>query len=906
MRRPPRLAATLLRWSLPDGVLREAIVGDLHEEFCGRSTRSSGRARAWYWREVFSVIYQRATEPIRRRLPAGGSPLRSASSGPGRSRRVPVNLGGDLRYAMRNLLRTPVFSAVAIVSLTIGIGATTVIFSTINALFLRPPAHVENPDALISVFTGRGADGRYSVSSYPDFLDIRSEVPALDDVASYILGLEMNLSRGDETRLVFGEAVSANYFELLGVTMHIGGAFSAADVETGSPGDIAVIGYGLWQREFGGNPDVLQQTMRINGRPLRIVGVAPAGLRTLEFPVEPDIWVPLSSLPDRGAESWMSRRGNRGLNMVGRLAAGATLDGARRQLDVLAAHLGEEYPRLWRTEGGEPYLLTAIPASRSRLSPNDRAAAVGVSTLLMVTVLLVLTIACSNLAGLLLSRASSRQAETAVRLALGASRARLVGLLLTESLLLAAVGGTLGIVCAHILTRLVAAGVLLSSLPFQLDLTLDGRVLLFAVAVSTCTGVLFGLAPALQGSRPDLLSTLKSGRGGSGRRRILSLRNGLIVAQVALSLVLLVTASLFLRSLQAANQVDVGFNPDNVAMVHIDLTQRGYQEEQQREFFRRLRVRVGALPNVTEVALAALVPLGGTHERWAVEVEGFEAPAGELAQVGVNAVSPGYLELMQMRLLSGRSIEATDRPGAPPIAVVNEAFARLYSPAETPLGKHIRVDDSDIEIVGVAATAKYRNLSEEPEPRMWMPLAQHQRPRLTLLARTAADPTSLLPLLRREVLGLDAELPLRDPALLEQNVATSMLPQQTASAALGSAGIVALVLAVIGIYGVVAVTVVRRTPELGVRIALGARRGDIVRMIIGEALAMVATGMAIGFAMVIAVTRLLTSVLMGVSPIDPLALLGGAALLGLAALLASLVPGLRASRVDPLVALRYE
>jgi predicted permease len=387
---------------------------------------------------------------------------------------------------------------------------------------------------------------------------------------------------------------------------------------------------------------------------------------------------------------------------------------------------------------------------------------------------------------------------------------------------------------------------------------------------------------------------------------MLSLRNGLIVGQVALSLVLLVTASLFLRSLQAANHVDVGFNPDNVATVQIDLTQRGHEEEQRREFFRRLRARVEALPNVTEVALASRVPLGSTHERWGVEVEGFAVPAGELAHIGVNVVSPEYLELMQMRLLSGRGIEATDRPGAPPIAVVNEAFARLYSPEDTPLGKHIRVDDSNIEIVGVVATAKYRNLSEDPEPRMWLPLAQYERPTLTLLARTSADPSSLLPLLRREVLGLDAELPLRDPALLEQTVATSMMPQKTASAALGSAGIVALVLAIIGIYGVVAVSVVRRTPELGVRIALGARRGDIVRMIVGEALAMVATGMAIGFAIVIAVTRLLTSVLMGVSPIDPLALLGGAALLGLAALLASLVPGLRASRVDPLVALRYE
>lgn len=908
--RPPRLPSALLYWRLRANPAREFIIGDLREEYGERHKASAAAAVAWFWREALSFIYRHDDDdagPSGERTPRTGRG--GAVPGPSRGGRRGFELILDLRYAVRNLRRRPLFAAVAVISLALGIGATTLVFSAVNAMFLRPPAHVEAPQRLAAVYSGSAEGQRYSVSSYPDFLDVRATVDAFDDVAAYIVGDEMNLSSGEQTRPLFGETVSPNYFDLLGVTPALGRFFSSADLAHGGIAEEVVIGHGLWMRELGGDRSAIGRRLRIDGRSMVVVGVAPRGLRSLQFPVHPDVWVPMAAVRDRSGDAWLTQRGHRGLNLVARLADDATLDAARQQLDVLARRLFEEHPRLWSDNRGEPRSLTALTEAEARLSPGDRAAAAGFSAVLMVTVVLVLAISCSNLANLLLSRAVGREPETAVRLALGASRRRLIGMLLSESLLLAAAGGIAGTLAAHWLTRSIALGAEWARLPFQLDLTVDSRVLGFAVVTSLLTGLLFGIAPALRASRPDLLEALRGTAAAGGRRRSVSLRNVLIVGQVAVSLILVIAASLFLRSLQAAGDVDPGFSPDGVATLQLDLSQIDNDPTRHQQVIDDVLVRLRANAALDGAAVATSIPLGGSHTRWSFRIVGAAGAAAapdQPADVGVNVVSPGYRALISMTLLSGRDLTATDVDGAPPVAMVNDAFVGRYVSSGDVHGMRIEADGASMEVVGVVATAKYRNLSEEPEPRIWVPAAQHPQSRVTLLARAADGRPSPVGMLREEVLAIEPELPLRAPIAFSEIVATSMAPQRAAAAVLGAAGFIALTLAIIGIYGVVAFSVSRRTREIGVRLALGAGRDDVVRMIVLESCALVAIGMALGLPTALALTQLLGGLLTGVSPMDPASVVGGCVALAMAALCASLAPARRATRVDPLITLRSE
>lgn len=812
----------------------------------------------------------------------------------------------DLRYAARNLRRRPLFAVVAVSSLTLGIGATTLIFSAVNAMFLRPPAHVEAPQRLAAVYSGSSEGQPYSVSSYPDFLDIREAVDAFEDVAAYIVGMEMNLRSGEQTRPLFGETVSPNYFGLLGVTPALGRFFSSGEMERGGVADEVVIGYGLWMRALGGDADVLGRQLPIDGRPMTVVGVAPRGLRSLQFPVQPDVWVPMAAVRDGGDSGWLTERGHRGLNLVARLADGATLAGARQQLDVLSRRLFEEHPRLWAGERGEPRSLSALAEQEARLSPSDRGAAAGFSALLMVTVLLVLAIACSNLANLLLSRAIARQPETAVRLALGAGRWRLIRMLLSESLVLAAAGGLAGTLAAHTLTRSIAQGSGWAGLPFQVDLTVDPRVLGFAVVTTLVTGLLFGLAPAIQSSSPDLIAALRGTAVAGDRRRSVNLRNALIVGQVAVSLILVIAASLFLRSLRATAGLDPGFTAQGVATLPLDLSQLDDDPAHHRQIMDAVLARLQSNAAIDRAGLATSVPLGGSHTRWSFRIDGTDADPQEPTAVGVNIVTPGYLGLMDMPLLRGRELTDADGGAAPLVAMVNEAFVRQYAAADDALTLRIVVDGGPIQVVGVVATATYRRVNEEPEPRIWVPLAQHPRSRATLLARAAAGRPTPLSTLREAVLAVAPEMPVRTPVALTDVVTTSMAPQRVAAAVLGAAGVVALILAIIGIYGVVAFSVSRRRREIGVRIALGARGRDVVGMIVGESCILVGIGMALGLPMALALTGLLGGILTGVGTMDPTSILFGCAALGIAALTASLAPARRATRIDPLITLRSE
>jgi predicted permease len=810
----------------------------------------------------------------------------------------------DLRYGFRHLLKSPGFTLIAVLSLALGIGANTSIFSLVNTVLLRPLPGVENPKRLVSVYPVR-QDRSTALFSYPNLVDVRDRNEVLSGLSGFKFAT-LSLSHDGNNERVWSYLVSGNYFDVLGVKAALGRTFLPEEDRTPGSHPVVVLSYNCWQRRFSSAPAIIGRSIILNGHTFNVIGVAPEGFNGTEVVFQPEMWVPMmmADVVEPGS-NWMTARGTGVLFTVGRLKPGVSVAQAQSSLSALARQLGEEHPDTSRGEA-----MTLNPPGL--LVPRLRRPAIAFAGILMLVVGLVLLLACINLANLLLARATGRRKEIAIRLALGASRWRLLRQLLTESLLLSVTGGLLGLFLAWWINSLIAVFKPPVDFPILIDLKIDWRVLIFTIVASLLTGILFGLLPALQATKPDVVTTLKADSAIGGYRRS-RLRNALIVAQMALSLILLICAGLVLRSVQQVQKMNPGFEPDKAVEISLDLGLQGYDAARGQEFYRQLAERVAVVPGVEAVSFANYLPLSFSRVNRGIYVEGQPAARGAQLPSSLNSrVAPDYFRVMGIPVLHGRDFNAQDKEQEAKVAIVNEAFTRRFWPglasSNEALGKRFSFAGTEgtfWEVIAVAKDGKYISLSESPQPFVYIPL-QNSDLSLTLVARTASNPQATLTAIRNEVRQLDATLPVYDAKSLTEHMSLSLFPTRVAAVALGSFGLLALGLAVIGLYGIVSYSVAQRTQEIGVRIALGARVIDLHKLIIGQGMKLALIGMAFGIIGALALAKLMSSLLIGVSPTDPVIFAGITLLLILVVLLACYVPARRATKVDPMTALRYE
>jgi putative ABC transport system permease protein len=803
----------------------------------------------------------------------------------------------DIKFGCRALAKNPGFTAVAVLALALGVGANSAIFSVVNATLLNPLPFPEEGQLLRlgeGTRGGQGAPERGSFS-YPDYKDVQAQTRTLAHVSAYLNSGSMLTDEGLEQERVYGADVPPEYFDVLGVKPQLGRVFTAEEDRPDS--GVVVISHGLWQRRFGGRPDVIGQQLRMRSTPATVIGVMPKGF---EYPFRADrqdFWEPLNDrpIPDR------EQRDNHSYYVIGRMKPGVTVGQANAELDTISRRLEQQYP------DSNAAVVVAGASMHEELTRDVRPALL----ILLGAVGLVLLIACANVANLLLARAAGRQKEMAIRAALGASRWRVVRQLLVESLLLALAGGALGLLLALWGTDLlVAAGP--ADIPRVSQAGLDARVLAFTLIVSVATGIFFGLVPALQASRPDLTGALKEGSRGSteGLRRN-RFRSALVVAEVAVSLVLLIGAGLLMRSFVRLLQTDPGFDPARVVALDIPLGRQRYDTpEKQDSFFAQLLSRARAVPNVEAAGVVNNLPFGNSVDQLQFDIEGRPPfPPGAKPQAHYTVVSPGYFDALKIPLRSGRMLTEHDDARSPNVTLISEAFARKFFAGENPVGQRIMPDESvpPLEIVGVVGDARRTSLASEAEPEFYVPFGQAAQRRMNLVVRAGAgDPLALTSSLRGAVAELDKEQLIWQTRTLDQMVAASVAGRRFNMTLLGLFAGVAMLLAALGLYGVMAYSVTRRTHEIGVRMALGARGSDVLRMVVGQGMRLALLGVAVGLAAAFAVTRVLASLLYGVTTTDPLTYAGLAALLASVAFLASYLPARRATKVDPMEALRYE
>jgi predicted permease len=811
----------------------------------------------------------------------------------------------DLKYAIRMLLKSPGFSAVAILSLALGIGANTAIFSLVNALLLRP-LPVRDPQSLVIVSTTDQRNKGNLPLSHLNFKDLRAQNAAFSDMASLTFN-QVNFSHGGESEQVPVQVVTANYFSLLGAEPAMGRAFRPEEEAQAAP--VVVVSHGFWERSLGSDPNAVGKTVTLNRTPFTIVGVAPKNFTGVFLGGGPAAWLPMSKnlvpLPE-----WYETRRGLFLNGIARLKPGVTVEQARSNLRTIFANLEQAFP-----VDNKGRSATAVPLLDARLNPNGLGANVLVqqSTVLMIVVGIVLLIACANIANLLLSRATKRRREIAIRLALGARRSRLVRQLLTESLLLSVLGGLAGMgLASWTLDSIVAARL---PLPFPIDrsaLSLDPRVLGFTAGLAILTGILFGLAPALQASKPDVVPVLKNeliapATGQRGMRAFLSMRQVLVVAQVALSLMALIAAGLFLRELQHAQQIDTGFETRGVLVMTFDLQREGYTPQRGEVFFDQIVEKADALPGVQGAAIAQVPPLAGGLAR-SVFPEGADTTTTGRVLVQVNTVGTGYFRTIGIPILRGRDFTRADTAAAPKVVVVNQTMATQFWKGEEPLGKRFKFfgDEDYTTVIGVAKDSKYNAVAEDPQNFIYQPLSQNYTPRATLHVRSAGDAAALATAVRGAAHDLDPSLSVFNVRTLEEQVSNSLQPLKMNVLILVVFGALALGLASIGLYGVASYSVAQRTREIGVRMALGAQPSSVLGLVLGHGMILVGAGLVIGLAAAYAAAGLMSSLVIGVSTHDPITFAATAAALGTIALIASYVPARRATRIDPLIALRTD
>ena len=795
----------------------------------------------------------------------------------------------DSRLALRRLRQSPGFTAAAVLTLALGIGANTTTFSALNKLVLRP-LPVERPEELAFV-------NSQDSFSYPAYKDLRDRTRALSGLIAYRLA-PVSLSLNGANAHLFGVEVSGNYFEVLGVKALLGRSLTPADDQKRLGHPVLVLSYAGWQRRFNGAPDIVGKSVKINNLAYTVIGVMPREFFGTELLIAPELWVPMAMEPQiEPGNDWLDNRYTRDCWVMGRRKPGVSATQAEAELNTIVAQLAHDYREL---EGTHLVLSTPGLAGASL-----RGAVVGFATVLMGVSGLVLLIACTNLANLLLARASDRRKEIAIRLALGAGKWRLIRQLLAESLALSIAGAAGGILLASWLVDLISSWRPPVDIPINFDIPLDHRVLLFTGTAALLTTLLFGLAPAIHSARTDLVSALKNA---TERFRRWQPREFLVTAQISLSVVLLVATAMVVHSLQRALTIEIGFNPRNAAAVGVDLGLAGYDDTRSQEFQRRLVTKVSALPGIQSAAVADTIPLSIDQSHTTIRrLDRPEPKPSEAIHANYYRVDPAYFRTMQTRLLSGRAFDAHDRRGAPRVAIINSALAQRLFPNENAVGGRLfGWGEGPVEVVGVAEDGKYDSLSDSGTPAVFWPLLQNYSSTTLIIARSPLPADHLVRMLQGAVRELDPSLPFYQAGSLDDHLRLPLLPARLAASMLGAFGALAIVLAATGVYGVMAYAVARRRREIGIRMAIGATHGQVMGLVFRRTVILLCAGALAGSAAAFAVGGLLSPILYNVSPKDPAAFALALLLMAGISLAAAWLPAVHATHVAPSSALREE
>jgi predicted permease len=808
----------------------------------------------------------------------------------------------DIRYAWRTLLNSPGFTFVAVLTLALGIGANSTVFSWINSTLLNPIPGART--AHMVAVTGVGDVDLEHFLSYPDFVDLRERSHSFSGMMASTID-NIDLTGVGRPEKVWSALVSTNYFDMLGVRPVLGRGFTPDEEKNVGGSPVAVISYDLWQSRFGGLQSAVGTIVRVNRHPYTIVGVTPRGFQGNQTGLRVQMWIPLVMVKDlvMNAENSFYNRDDHWLLAYGRLQPGVSEQQAREELNLLIQQIAQQYPESHRGRNE----IEVLPLWRSRFGANYYLYIL--LPMLLAIAGAVLLLACANVANLLLVRSVSRRREISIRLALGAGRWRLVRQLMVESLMLALAGGGLAVLLTTWSAGMLSRFFPPSSLPIFLDVRAGRAVLLATLAISVITGLVFGILPALRSSRLSPVTVLKEEAGSvSGGLRKARLSSALVVVQLALSLLLLVCAGLFLRTFRAEQKFDVGFNANGVLLTTYDLFSQGYDQEKGREFDRKLLAKLRMLPGVESTTLSNWIPLGFLVRSSVIQPEGYTAQPHESMLIAGSNVGPSYFHTMQIPLIAGRDFRDDDTEKSQPVIVVNESFTKRYWPGQQALGKRVYVDEGHdwYTIVGVARDSSYSDLRDTHVPFVYLPVFQAYASGLTVHARTTGDAMALGSVVEKAIHELDPNLPVFDVGTLRDHIGAVTVNSRIAGTSVGAFGLLALVLAAVGIYGVIAYTTRQRTREIGIRMALGAQRMQVLQLVLGQGLRLTVIGLAIGLAMSLALTRLLGSLLFGVTPTDLATFAGVTILLCAVALGACYIPAHRATSVDPMVVLRYE
>jgi len=802
----------------------------------------------------------------------------------------------DVRYSLRMLRKDPGFTAIAVLTLGLGIGANSTVFSWMNATLLNPIPGMSDSSQVVSITRGRAAS-----HSYPDLVDLRDRSHTLAGLTCFALA-PVSLTGNGKPEQVFGTMATANYFDVLGVKPILGRGFLPAEDKLRNGAPVAVISYRLWQNRFGGDPSAVGQTIHIDAHAYTIVGITPRVFQGSYTGLRTDVWVPLMMAAQLApGEDPLISRNIAWLQALARLRPGVSRQQAQAELATLFQEIARQYPDSHKGTNQ----VTVYPLWRAPNGANAFFSLLLPILLGLAGVVLLLT--CSNLANLLLVRSVSRQKELAIRLSLGASRQRLVRQLLIESFVLSLAGAVLALLATVWTARSFMDFAPISNLPIWLSVSVDWRVLLATLVIAVVTAMLFGILPALRASGMDPMRILKDESGSvAGGTHKARLSAGLAVAQIALSLLLLISAGLFIRSFRAAHRFNPGFDHHNVLLESYDLFGGGYKEADGVAFDRQVVEKVKALPGVRNASLADWVPLGFGSSSDDFIPEGYVAGPHEAIQAGIAHVSPGYFATMGIPILRGRDFAPQDSADSQTVVIINEALAQRYWPHRDPIGKRMKIEGNWATVVAVARTTDYYDLNEPPQPFIYLPLYQFYASGVTIHVRTVGDPLVSASAVEQAIHHLNADLPLFNVASLDTRIQAGSFVLGMASVFVGVFGMLALVLAAVGIYGVVAYGVEQRTHEIGIRMALGAQPGDVLRMVLGEGTRLAMIGLVIGVVASLGLTRLMSSLLFGVRATDPPTFAGVAILLALVALVACYLPARRAMHLDPMVALREE
>jgi putative ABC transport system permease protein len=814
----------------------------------------------------------------------------------------------DIRYGVRMLLKNPGVTLVSVVTLAFGIGANTAIFSAVSAFLMRPLS-APNASELIRPLEISDDRGITDEMSYPDYLDYRSQSTSFTGLAAEDM-LQVAIDSENQNDVIWGQVVSANYFDVLQVTPATGRGFLPDEDKTVGANNVVVLSHSFWQRRLGSDPNIVGKTVQLNNRGYHVIGVAPDTFIGTKFALQLDFWVPISMSEElRRNPGILNERGAHWMNVIGRLKPGVSIAQASAEMSAIATRLNQAYPDN-RANTTQAKVMTEVEGRFE----DDSAVFKSAGAIAMAIVGLILLIACANVANLMLARAAARRKEIGIRLALGANRARLIRQLLTESMLLSILGGGLGLLLAFWVTDLMQGFVpVLEYNIVNNFFQLDSRALIFTLLISLGTGLIFGLAPAWHSSNPDVVPVLKGDpeAASRGKRRAFTLRNMLVVAQVSLSLVVLVCGGLFIKSFRKAQTMDPGFDNRNGLILSLSPTLIGYEEEQARGFYQQVIERVSHVPGVEAAAFTRTLPLGdSSNSNGPILKEGETLARGTAGRnIMNNVVGAGYFKTMQIPFVEGRDFDDRDQPKTQRVIIINQQMAQILWPDESAVGKRIFIgsDSRDgLEVVGVVKTGKYRNLAEDPKPFYYYAMGQRRPATMALIVRGSADPRSLVGAIRGQIQALDRRVPIFAIKTMEEHMTYALWAPSMAATFSLAFGVLAILLSAVGLYSVMAYVVSQRTREVGIRMALGADRGDVMKMITRQGMRLAAIGVGIGLVLSLALAQVLSSLLIGVSGYDVSTFILVPTLLAAVALVACYLPARRATKVDPLVALRYE